>query len=221
VEDEIAARFPPLQEAIICQWQWGELDEHNRFSPEIEQRELYLCLQFNAEPDDVTDKLERSLIDRPTTSQSNDPVPFLSEVARGAAYSQASNLKRPIMTEPADFVRCAAAYPHHPAMERMATASLADYDTLKRSVKEHGLRVPLILFVEPNGKEWLIDGRSRVKAMEELGIPVVGTDRVLDTTTVHCAEDGREWTVRCNGIMRTKTLTLTRSSLTSTWRVVS
>jgi hypothetical protein len=101
------------------------------------------------------------------------------------------------MTEPADFVRCAAAYPHHPAMERMATPSFADYDTLKRSVKEHGLRVPLILFVEPNGKEWLIDGRSRVKAMEELGIPVVGTDRVLDTTTVHCAEDGREWTVRC------------------------
>jgi hypothetical protein len=76
-EGEIAARFLPLQEAIICQWQWGELDEHNRFSPEIEQRELYLCLLFNAEPDDVTDKLERSL---PTTSQSNDPVPFLSEV---------------------------------------------------------------------------------------------------------------------------------------------
>jgi hypothetical protein len=101
------------------------------------------------------------------------------------------------MTEPADFVGCAAAYPRHPAMERMATLSFADYDTLKRSIKKHGLRVPLSLLVEPDGKEWLIDGRSRVKAMEELGIPVVGTDRVLDTTTVHCAEDGRKWTVRC------------------------
>jgi hypothetical protein len=82
-------------------------------------------------------------------------------------------------------------------MERMPTPSLVDYDTLKRSIKEHGLRVPLVFFVDTTGKEWMIDGRGRVKAMEELGIRVVGTDGALDTTTVHYAEDGSKWTIRC------------------------
>jgi hypothetical protein len=56
-------RFLPLQETIIRQWQWGELDERNRFSPEIEQRELYRWLPLNAEPEDVADKFERLLVD--------------------------------------------------------------------------------------------------------------------------------------------------------------
>jgi hypothetical protein len=101
------------------------------------------------------------------------------------------------MTEPTDVLYCAAVYPHHPAMERMAMPYAADYETLRRSIKEHGVRVPLILFVDIDGKESLLDGRGRVKAMEELGIPVLGTDCVLDTSTVHCAEDGREWAIRC------------------------
>lgn len=73
----------------------------------------------------------------------------------------------------------------------------ADYETLRCSIKEHGARVPLIFFVDIDGKEWLLDGRGRVKAMEELGIPVLGTDGTLNTSTVHCAEDGREWAIRC------------------------
>ena len=60
---EIPVRFLPLQETIIRQWQWGELDERNRFSPEIEQRELGRWLPLNAEPNDVIDKFERLLVD--------------------------------------------------------------------------------------------------------------------------------------------------------------
>lgn len=101
------------------------------------------------------------------------------------------------MSEPADVLYCSAVYPHHPAMERMGTPNAADYETLGRSIKEHEVRVPLIFFVDIDGKEWLLDGRGRVKAMEELGIPVLGTDCVLDTSTVHSAEDGREWAIRC------------------------
>lgn len=59
----LPVRFLPLQEAIIRQWQWGELDKRNRFSPEIERRELYRWLPLNAEPEDVTDKFERLLVD--------------------------------------------------------------------------------------------------------------------------------------------------------------
>jgi hypothetical protein len=62
-EGGVPVRFLPMQEAIIRQWQWGELDERNRFSPEIEQRELYRWLPLNAEPEEVTDKFERSLVD--------------------------------------------------------------------------------------------------------------------------------------------------------------
>jgi hypothetical protein len=69
--------FCPCKRRSFANGNGASSTEHNRFSPEIEQRDLYLCLLFNAEPDDVIDKLERSL---PTTSQSNDPVPFLSEV---------------------------------------------------------------------------------------------------------------------------------------------
>ena len=73
----------------------------------------------------------------------------------------------------------------------------ADYETLRCSIKEHGVRMPLILFVDTDRKEWLLDGRGRVKAMEELGIPVLASDCLLDTSTVHCAEDGRKWAIRC------------------------
>ena len=64
IEDgKIPVRFLPLQEAIIRQWQRGELDERNRFSPEIERRELHRWLPLNAEPQDITDKFERLLVD--------------------------------------------------------------------------------------------------------------------------------------------------------------
>jgi hypothetical protein len=47
-EGGIPARFLPLQEAIICQWQWGELNEQNRFSPEIEQNLTMSPTNWNA-----------------------------------------------------------------------------------------------------------------------------------------------------------------------------
>lgn len=60
---EIPVRFSPLLETIVRQWQWGELDVRNRFSREIEQRELYRWLPLNAQPEDVTDIFERLLVD--------------------------------------------------------------------------------------------------------------------------------------------------------------
>jgi hypothetical protein len=62
-DDRIPVRFLPLLEAIIRQWQWGELDERNRFLREIELLELYRWMPLNSEPEAVTDKFERSLID--------------------------------------------------------------------------------------------------------------------------------------------------------------
>lgn len=44
------------------------------------------------------------------------------------------------------------------------------YDALCTSIAEIGVLTPLVIFVDAEGKRWLLDGRSRVKAMAELGL---------------------------------------------------
>jgi hypothetical protein len=100
-----------------------------------------------------------------------------------------------IQAAPISFTRCAEIYPHHPAMLRMPMSSALE--TLRTSILDIGLQAPLLLFEDATGKEWHIDGRSRVKVVEELGIPVIGPDGKIDTSTVHRAANGREWSIRC------------------------
>jgi hypothetical protein len=55
--------FPLLAERIAEHWQFGDLSEWNRFSPEREAWMPKSCLPLNTEPEEITDQMERSMVD--------------------------------------------------------------------------------------------------------------------------------------------------------------
>ena len=55
--------FPLLAERIAKHWEFGDLDERNRFSAEREARMPKSCLPLNSEPEHITNQMERSMVD--------------------------------------------------------------------------------------------------------------------------------------------------------------
>jgi hypothetical protein len=72
-----------------------------------------------------------------------------------------------------------------------------EYERLRASIRRFGLQNPLTLHVDVDGTETVLDGRTRITILEELGIAVIGEDGRIDTTTVHYAENGEAWAIRC------------------------
>jgi hypothetical protein len=61
--------------------------------------------------------------------------------------------------------------PIHPACEAIPPILSAELKDLAEDIKENGLQVPITIDKPPNGKLSLLDGRSRLDAMELAGIP--------------------------------------------------
>jgi hypothetical protein len=60
--------------------------------------------------------------------------------------------------------------PVHPAAELFPIMTDAELVEMGNDIKKHGLRESIAIYVDPNGKEWLLDARNRLKAMEIVGI---------------------------------------------------
>jgi len=61
-------------------------------------------------------------------------------------------------------------YKVHPAAELFDILEGAEYEALKADIKEHGLKQPIVLWIDPDGCEVLADGRNRYKICGELDI---------------------------------------------------
>jgi hypothetical protein len=60
--------------------------------------------------------------------------------------------------------------PVHPAAELFPIMAGAELVELGNDIKKHGLQLSIVIYVDPDGKEWLLEGRSRLAAMEIVGI---------------------------------------------------
>ncbi len=64
--------------------------------------------------------------------------------------------------------------PIHPAAEAFPRMSESDFRTLVKDVKEHGLKVPVVLLRSlKDGTALLLDGISRLDALEAIGVQLV------------------------------------------------
>lgn len=68
--------------------------------------------------------------------------------------------------------------PVHPAAETIPSIVGDDFARLKADIAIHGLQVPVVV-VRDGDAEFLLDGRSRLDAMEAVGIRTVGADSRL------------------------------------------
>jgi hypothetical protein len=194
-------RFGPLLLTIAEAWRSGLLDERNRYCAEIEQGlRNWLPLNADGEPEPVTSQLERALVD---ALQPPEIDTWRRDFLRQLAKSTTINPKDETMTElvtsilPALTRQCRDFFPTHPAAECMPRPAPDEYERLRASILRFGLQNPLTLHVDADGKERLLDGRTRITILEELGIAVIGEDGRIDTTTVHQAENGEAWSIRC------------------------
>lgn len=64
-----------------------------------------------------------------------------------------------------------ATLPIHPACELLPELPPDELDELGRDIAAHGLRAPIVVYVDPKRKAWLLDGRSRLDAMERAALP--------------------------------------------------
>ena len=53
-------------------------------------------------------------------------------------------------------------------IESLTSAAIGDITKLLKSVKEHGILVPVLLATTPDGKLWLLDGARRLEAAKQL-----------------------------------------------------
>jgi hypothetical protein len=68
--------------------------------------------------------------------------------------------------------------PVHPAAELFPPISAKELRALSEDVKEHGIKIPIVLFAEtPDHKYSLLDGRARLNAMELPGIEITANKR--------------------------------------------
>lgn len=61
-------------------------------------------------------------------------------------------------------------YATHPAAEVFPMTEGSRLRDLVADIKENGLHHPIVLWRDPDGKEWILDGRNRIRACNELGI---------------------------------------------------
>lgn len=64
----------------------------------------------------------------------------------------------------------ATLYEPHPAALLIPPPTEAEYAALCASIRDEGVRVPVVLWKGPDGKVWLLDGIHRQKAAGELGV---------------------------------------------------
>lgn len=58
----------------------------------------------------------------------------------------------------------------HPAAEKFPLLDGEQYVALREDIRERGQVEPCITWCDENGEEWLLDGRNRARACEEIGI---------------------------------------------------
>jgi N6-adenosine-specific RNA methylase IME4 len=61
-------------------------------------------------------------------------------------------------------------YRVHPAAETFDLLDGADYANLRDSIRREGLLEPITLWRDDDGQDWLLDGRNRLRACDEIGI---------------------------------------------------
>jgi DNA-binding Lrp family transcriptional regulator len=66
--------------------------------------------------------------------------------------------------------------PVHPAAELLPHMSDAKLKELGEDIKAHGQQTPVVIFVDNGGKHWLLDGISRLEAMQRVGLQVIEND---------------------------------------------
>lgn len=76
--------------------------------------------------------------------------------------------------------------PHPAALLLPRMASKASWK-LGEDIKERGLQTPVVVLIDANGKRWLIDGISRLDAMQEVGLEAV-KNGALNPDVVHFQE---------------------------------
>jgi len=64
----------------------------------------------------------------------------------------------------------------HPAAILLPDPTTEEYERLKEDIRQNGLRLPVVL--TPDGR--ILDGRTRVRACAELGIPYITRDATMD-----------------------------------------
>ena len=160
----------------------------------------WLPLNAEGEPEPITDQRERVLID---ALQPPETDTWRRDFLRQLVESTTINQQDDTMTEPVTSIfpalarLCRDFFPTHPAAKCMPPPAPDEYDRLRASVLRFGLQNPLTLHVDADGKETLLDGRTRVRILEELGISVIGEDGGIDTTAVHYAGTGEAWSIHC------------------------
>lgn len=84
----------------------------------------------------------------------------------------------------------------HPIADEQPLLSVADYESMKEDIRENGLLVPIV----PDENGLLLDGRHRLRACKELGIPVwlsepvSGTDEHKRARSISLNEHRRQLT---------------------------
>jgi hypothetical protein len=63
--------------------------------------------------------------------------------------------------------------PVHPAAELLPAMTDVELRDLGEDIRKHGQRIPITTLTDQEGVERLLDGRSRLDAMERLGMPIV------------------------------------------------
>ena len=63
--------------------------------------------------------------------------------------------------------------PPHSAAELLPRMSDAALKELGADIKAHGQQVPIVIFTDTEGKRWLLDGISRLKGMQLIGLQVI------------------------------------------------
>ena len=63
-----------------------------------------------------------------------------------------------------------ASLPIHPVCELLPELPPNEIEELGSDIKVKGLRVPIVVYVDPQEKPWLLNGRSRLDAMERAGV---------------------------------------------------
>ena len=72
----------------------------------------------------------------------------------------------------------------HPAADLLPRMSESELRELGEDIKRRGLQSPVSIFIDADGVEQLLDGISRLDAMETAELPVVKDGTILDPDTV-------------------------------------
>ena len=70
--------------------------------------------------------------------------------------------------------------PIHPAAEMFPLLSDQELDELGADIKANGLKVGIVIYIDPDGRSWLLDGRGRLDAMERVDMPFALSGASLD-----------------------------------------